>query len=496
MEITETDKAKAAKVLQALEDQGVNIRLEARKECFKRGNFDFITVGPSKVTGGLARHEKQDEALHLLTDQETKFFMYGGAAGGAKSWTGCAWLGFSCLLYPGSNWFIGRKELKLITESVLKTFHKVAQAYGFDDLYHYNAQKNYIRFKNGSNIDFKELRYLPNDPDYERLGSTEYTGGWIEEAPECPFESYDTLKSRVGRHFNDKYNVKGKIFLTANPNKNWAKKEFYDLDRKNQLPKGVKFLQCLVTENPFREKDYLENLHSLKDPAKRARLIDGNWDYADDPNALMNYDDIQMSYLNDHLTGSDYYLTADVARFGSDKAVILVWRGWAVVDYKTFDLSKITDLEASVNHFRRKYGIPAHHCIADQDGVGGGLVDSCGILGFTNGATPFIVPTADNIVKPRYNNLQTQCGYYLADKFTTYEIWLAADFSPKEKEEIDEELAQLRSWKSDDDNRVYLLPKKEIKKNIGRSPDWRDALLMRSYFDLSGTDASLETMWN
>jgi hypothetical protein len=31
---------------------------------------------------------------------------------------------------------------------------------------------------------------------------------------------------------------------------------------------------------------------------------------------------------------------------------------------------------------------------------------------------------------------------------------------------------------------LRILPKEKIKENIGRSPDWRDVLLMRVYFDL------------
>jgi phage terminase large subunit len=56
--------------------------------------FDFITVVNGK------KHLKQEEALYLLTDDVTEELLYGGAAGGAKSWTGAAWLAMMCLSYP------------------------------------------------------------------------------------------------------------------------------------------------------------------------------------------------------------------------------------------------------------------------------------------------------------------------------------------------------------------------------------------------------------
>lgn len=460
-----------------------------RMEAFKRGLFDFITVRDGK------RHEKQDQALKILTDEETEEFMYGGAAGGAKSWTGCVWLAFMCLIFPDTRWFIGRKELKRITESTLITFFKVAKEYGFQDQFSFNAQKNFIKFKNGSRVDLLELKYLPSDPMYERFGSTEYTGGWIEEAAECNFGAFDVLNTRVGRNLNDKYNITAKILLTANPNKNWVKKEFYDKHIKKEIGGLRKFLQSLVTENPFIESGYIDRLKRTKDKAKKQRLLKGNWDYADDPNDLCSYDDILAIFSNNHIKEGKRYLTADIARLGSDKAVIKVWEGWKVIDYKTYDISKTTELQDQINLFRVLYQIPSHHCIADQDGVGGGVVDNCGIIGFVNNATPFREDAGEDYKKPQYNNLQTQCGYYLAKMVNEHQLYLAADYTEAEKEEIIEELGQLKNHKADQDGKVYLLPKKEIKENIGRSPDWRDTLLMRSYFDLDLSSVELETEW-
>lgn len=105
----------------------VPMALAVKIELFKRGCFDFITV-----KDGL-KHEKQEHALKILTDNEHVELLYGGAAGGAKSWTGAVWLLFMCLCYPGSKWFIGRAELKRITQSTLITFYKVCNQYGVDD---------------------------------------------------------------------------------------------------------------------------------------------------------------------------------------------------------------------------------------------------------------------------------------------------------------------------------------------------------------------------
>ena len=52
------------------------------------------------------------------------------------------------------------------------------------------------------------------------------------------------------------------------------------------------------------------------------------------------------------------------------------------------------------------------------------------------------------------------------------------------QDEIIEELGQLKTWKQDQDGKLYIMPKDEVKAVIGRSPDWRDVFLMRYYFEL------------
>lgn len=335
-------------------------------EMFKRGNYDFITVIKGK------KHLKQEGALKTLADKDTREILYGGSAGSAKSWTGSAWLLFSALAYPGTKWFIGRESLKRLRDSTLLTFYKVCKAYEVPKSeYKYNGQDNYIQFANGSRIDMLDLRYLPSDPLYERYGSVEYTGGWLEEGGEVNFGSFDTLKTRVGRHMNDIYGLVPKIFVTCNPKKNWMYGYFYKPFVAKTLKKVQTFIQAFISDNPFIEKDYLEQLQSTTDKAKRERLLYGNWEYDDNPYKLVIYDRLLEMWTNDHIyRGNDYFLTCDVARFGSDKAVIGVWKGWELLEVIEFAISSTSEIQWAIRRMIEKYRIPKRNCIADSDGVG------------------------------------------------------------------------------------------------------------------------------
>lgn len=471
-------------------------------EMYKKRDFSFIVEGIANNSEGkfevgkLAKHEKQERALQILTDNVYDELLYGGAAGGAKTWTGCVWLAFNCKAYPGTSWFVARNQLKDLLGSVYATFKKVANTYQIEG-WKFNAQKNYIEFDNGSIIYFIEVSYKPSDPMYEDLGSTEYTGGWIEEVGEIHEMAAIVLGTRIGRNLNSKYNVKKKLFMTCNPKRNWAKTKFYDkhrtgalyIENKKPMKNGRKrpqriYLNCLVTENPFIDQDYIDGLMAKASDHKPTyeRLFKGNWDYEDNPYQLIEQEMIECIDKNNHVEEGKRYITADVARFGSDKAVIGFWSGWILKEVIVLEKSKTTEIELAIKTLRFKYKIPRTRVLVDEDGVGGGVVDSVGARGFKNNARP--IKTGKDM--PNYKNLQVQCLYYLADKINNGEVWIAADFDDADHlKEIKEELAQVQSkGEQDPERKLDCKSKGDIKQDIGRSPDWRDMMMMRSWFDL------------
>lgn len=463
--------ARSSKKVQMPEELAIDVAL------FSKGYFDFITTRDG------VKHDKQDEALRILTDGDHVEILYGGAAGGAKSWTGAVWLLFMCLCYPGTKWFVGRAELKRITQSTFLTFKRVCTMYGVpDELWNFNGQLNYIQFYNGSRIDFLDLQYKPSDPLYERYGSIEFTGGWIEEGGEVNFGAYDTLKTRVGRCLNEEYGLKRKLFITCNPKKNWMYDFFYKPYTTGVLDARMYYIACLVQENPFIDPDYIEGLKTTSDKVKFERLFKGNWEYDDNPNALCSHDAICAIFGNKlAIRTGKHYITGDVARFGADYARLAVWDGWCIIEKVCFPVSKTTDIQTWIIAKQKKHRIPNYRCIVDEDGVGGGVVDNCDIQGFVNNSTPF---AGEN-----YQNLQTQCGYKLAEHINANEVGVAEDvMSQSEREEIVRELEQLQTWKADSDGKLKLKPKEEIKEDIGHSPDWRDMFLMRSWFDYNEYD--------
>lgn len=433
-------------------------------------------------------NEKQKECARAWCDNTVIDIAYGGSKGSAKSFTGCSLIFGDAFIYPETHYFIARRSLNDLRKHTIPSIHEVFQLWDLNDKYYkFNASDNFFTLYNKSKVFLLDAKYLPSDPHFYRFGSMQMTRGWIEEAGEFTQEAKANLQATVGRWKNDVYGINGKILQTCNPAKNYLYKDYYKPFKEGRLEPWRRFIQALPTDNKMLPKEYLENLDRILSRNEKERLLKGNWEYDDNPNALCDYDAILSVFENNQVSvGTDKYLTADIARFGSDKAIILIWQDWKVIEYFTYEVSKTTDIQDCINAQRVKHGIPKHHCIADEDGVGGGVVDNCGIKGFVNNSSPIEENIEDAIKKdtPNFKNLQAQCIYYFAKAVNNHQVYFEAELPERFKQEIIEELEAIESYRTDNEGKLQILPKEKVKDKIGRSPDWRDALMMRKWFDL------------
>ncbi len=438
---------------------------------------------------------KQHEAWQKLQDHITSMIFFGGGAGGGKSWIGCEWIVTNSYFYPGTRWFIARKELKRLMMSTYVTFRKVMAFHGIppEDFRldgKYNVIHNVVT---GSTIDLIDAAYKPaDDPLFERFGSTEYTGGWSEEAPELKHAAIEALTSRLGRFKNKEYGLlPAKHLLTGNPSKGWPYKLFYRPWKDGTLPTEYAFIQSLYLDNPHTAEDYGKQLALIRDKAQRERLMKGNWEYSDDPAVLMDYDaliDMFSMPAEKEESEATTYLVVDAARLGGDRIVMTVWRGLSIPKIVVRRKQRLNKTEEDMMDLMDTYGIPRSRVIVDEDGVGGGIVDHMpGIKGFVANSRPITDPEDTdldgNVKKPNYRSLKAQCGYLLADYVNDRRI-SATGRNEKMQLEIIEELEQVRAKAVDKDAPLDLVPKEEVKEAIGRSPDIGDTFIMRMWFEL------------
>ena len=418
---------------------------------------------------------KQENAVYYLKDKQTKELIYGGAAGGGKSALGVLWLIEQCQNYPGTRWLMGRSKLKALKETTLNTFFEQATKLAITNQFNFNSQSGVIYWKNGSEILLKDLYLYPADPNFDSLGSLEITGAFIDECNQVTYKAWQIVKSRI-RYKIKELNLVPKMLGTCNPSKNWVYTKFYLKDKNNTIDSDKKFIQALPKDNPHLPQSYLESLLSLDDNSKQ-RLYFGNWEYDNDPAKLIDFEKIQNIFTNDFVEDGEKYISADIARYGSDKMVINVWSGFRVIDIFTLGKSSVTETAEAIKQLSNKYKVPLSNIIADEDGVGGGVVDILKCKGFVNNSKPLL--EENQIVQ--YQNLKTQCYFKLAKMIQDGEIYVNCN-DQMIIDDMTKELEQVKRDKIDSDGKLQILSKEKVKELIGRSPDYSDALMMRMYF--------------
>jgi len=455
--------------------------IQAKIDCFKAGIYDVLDLS-----------EKQILALKVLADGETDELLFGGAAGGGKSWIGCEWLLWSSLAYPGTRRFVGRHHLKEIRASTMVTFRKVCKKHNIPkDWWYYNEQEVFVRFKCGSEIIGIEMMQKPSDPEFDGFGSTEFTDGWIEEGGGVSAKAREIAGTRVGRHMNDEYGLRGRMLITGNPSRNWMYTDFFKPSKLGVLAKNKKFIQALADENRKSEKGYIERLDSLTGQT-RQRLRFGNWEFIDDPDQIIESQAISDIFENIHVARDPNRkcLIADIALHGSDIYRAGVFEGWVLVDHIEMAKSGGADVLNRIQELRIKHGIRASAIIYDSDGVGGFIG---GKGGFIPGAIAFHANSApiksDNDKGRTFAHLKDQCGFLLADDINAGLVYAEAVKKPEHVELLSEELAAIKKTENGD-GPLKLLPKMGVagrpgvKQILGRSPDFSDLFLMKKLYDL------------
>lgn len=436
-------------------------------------------------------NDKQFAACQAWADPEVFEIYYGGAKYGGKSYLGCSLIFSDALTYPETHYFIARKELSDLTKHTIPSINEVFQHWGLSNNYYtYNGKDNIYHLYNKSRVYLLYAKYLPSDPMYERFGSMQMTRGWMEEGGEFVEDAYKNLKISIGRWKNEKYNLEPKLLTTFNPKKNYIYRNVYKPFKAGTLSKDVAYISALIHDNKTASPAYIKNLEDTLTGAARQRLLLGNMEYDDDDNFLLeSYDKILDVFTIDYLEPGKKYIICDAARFGSDRAIIGVFDELKLIDYKIYDKSKTTEISGKIKAFQKIHKVPNSRTLVDSDGVGGGVVDEVGCIGFVNNLTP--IKEIDNVqIKdlPNYDNLKSQCGFKLAEVINGGLLAVLIDLLPdSEKDKIIEEFEQLK--RNEDDRKLGLISKEDMKDNVGRSPDWLDLFIMRMYFEIKEPDS-------
>ena len=225
---------------------------------------------------------EQSEKQRLFCELTGKAdeILYGGAAGGGKSYVQCQDAFLYALSYPKSRQLLLRRTFPDLEKSIIRTTLSIYPK----ELCKYSAGNHVWRFQNGSVLDFG---YCANEKDVYQYQSAEYDVIRFDELTHFSEKMYTYLISRL-RGANPYPKA---VKSSTNPGgigHSWVKRRFIDLGEPGVIHRTKTgntrvFIPSLVTENRWLMKEDPHYVDRLRELPKRdyEQLRFGNWDTYD-----------------------------------------------------------------------------------------------------------------------------------------------------------------------------------------------------------------------
>lgn len=233
----------------------------------------------TKTMNDFSKTAKQVEATRLMADKD-ETLLEGGSRSG-KSFIVIRNVIFRALKYPNTRHLIVRFRFNHVKQSIWYGTIPDVMKIAFPAInYVENKSDWFIKFDNGSEI------WIGGTDDKERIEKilgNEYATIFINEASQIPYETYETLKTRL----NPPKGVPSKLFIDYNPpsKKHWGYLIFHE--KKNpetQAPLKHPERYGVIKMNPADNTDnlnesYIETLESLGEKRRRRFYLG---EYSDD----------------------------------------------------------------------------------------------------------------------------------------------------------------------------------------------------------------------
>ena len=382
-------------------------------------------------------------------DDELRIAQTGISSG--KSYALSLWIVLQCVKKPGLRGIVIAQNYRALTLVLIREIKKRCSEFGI--AVNHNKSSNEIVFYNGSTL----YAFSAESPD-ALLGLTEIDMLCMDEAAYDNAEIYNNAKDRMR---GGKYKPMTRLISSPNSTErvqNW----FSALCKK--YPECV--IRATAFDNPFTSQEFKDEL--------KERYTEGSSMYRQQVlGEILDMDVASQIIFRNQFpksksdTGKEYWFGMDASGVGADSDMYAVIDKYGMVDYVERVESKTQEKVGITTMLYDKYNINSGN-IDLTGGYGNGLFDLVAEKGYNVGGINFSQKAIDSKLYP---NARTEMYMEFA-KAVKEGFWV----NDTVKEEL---LAQ--SMFINNKGQPQLVPKEDVKKILGHSPDLCDAVALAVY---------------
>lgn len=371
--------------------------------------------------------------------------------GSGKSYALSLWIVLQCIKKPGIRGIMIAQNYRALTLVLIREIKNRCAEFGIK--FNHNKGNNEIKFENGSVL----YGFTAESPD-AILGLTEMDMLTMDEAAYCNEEIYNNAKDRLR---GGKYTPMTRLISSPNSMskvQNW----FSGLCKKHN--------DCVIhatsLDNPFTSDEFKQEL--------KERYGEGSNLYKQQVlGEILDVDAADQIIFRHEFPdkknegAKDFYLGYDASGMGADTDQFVIVDKFGMVDSDFRQVSNTFEKADIITKFYDKYKVK----FGNVDGTGGysqGVFDIVVSKGYYIGSINFAQKA---IQEDKYPNARTEMYLELA-KAVKAGFWV--------DDEVKEEMLA-QSVFINNKGQQQLVPKEDVKKVLGHSPDKCDAVALAVY---------------
>lgn len=212
----------------------------------------------------------------LRGTNDYRYFFYGGAIRGGKTYCISVVLQMLCSTYPGSKWHVVRKDMTVLLATTIPSFEKVIAGDVRWKWTRSSGNYHVTYIPNKSKVYFKP-ESLSSDPELNDFLGLETNGFFLEQIEELSEKLWQRAIERAGSWYVTKM-PPAFIFSSFNPTNKWVKHFVHDKWVEGKLQSPFCYIQALTSDNKYVTSDQWTAWQNM-DEASYRNLIEGSWEF-------------------------------------------------------------------------------------------------------------------------------------------------------------------------------------------------------------------------